>query len=85
VHPGRALLVGDSFAEHSLTAVQPYFADLTFLHRESASAVHDLAELIAVSDTVVVSVVQRGFNQSLILSTHFLDTLDAELAALRPA
>lgn len=78
----RTLIVGDSFTRNSLPWVLPYFADLTYLRSDAASAVGagQVARKVAESETVVVEIVERHLVGGRV---EMLD--DAVLAAIQQA
>lgn len=63
LHPGRTLLLGDSFFEASRAQVPLFFEELTYMHNMAGDSPEGLASatrLLADSDTLVIEMVERA-------------------------
>ena len=71
-----------TFAHQSLRQFEPYYADLTFLHRQAPLEVK--MQALQAADVVILEVVERQFGTSTssgLIEPAFLDRLAREITA----
>lgn len=82
VHPGRTLLLGDSFSITSRPAFVNLYADLTLLHHTLAQP-ETIAEQVRRADTVIVEIVERDASSggARLLADEALNAIERALAS----
>jgi alginate O-acetyltransferase complex protein AlgJ len=83
LHPGRTVIIGDSFSHRSLPMLAPFFSEVDLvLPNEHGTPVEALAALLQSADTVIFEEIERAYvvSDSSLLEPHYMDRLEQLLS-----